>query len=70
MLNSRNANEELGARLTEILLRVKLCNILTQEDLAALCFATGIQIDFGTTETRLQRLQRMAREAAQVELRG
>lgn len=80
MINSKNANEELGAQLYEILLRVKLSGLLTLEDMKTLCYATGVQVDFGPEpESRLQRLQRMAREAEewrkqqdiqQVELRG
>ena len=68
--NSENANEELHARLYEILLHLKLTNALTQEDLRTLCYATGVQISFDKTETRLQRLQRMALEAEQAALRG
>jgi hypothetical protein len=71
MTNPFNANEELGARLYEILLRVKLSNLLTAEDMKTLCYATGVQVNTGPEpESRLQRLQRMAREAADAELRG
>ena len=70
MLNPLSANEELGMRLREILLAIKLANVLTQEDLKTLCYATGIQIDWAPTETRLQRLQRMAREAEETALRA
>ena len=70
MLNPHSANEELGARLREILLAIKFANVLTQEDLRTLCYATGIQIDWTPTETRLQRLQRMAREAEETALRA
>lgn len=70
MLNPLDANSELNARLYEILLRIKFADVLTQEDLKTLCFATGVQIDFTPAETRLQRLQRMAREAEQAAIRG
>ena len=70
MLNPNDANGELYARLYEILLRVKFADVLTQEDLRTLCYATGVQISFDKTETRLQRLQRMAREAEQAAIRG
>jgi hypothetical protein len=70
-MNPFNANEELGARLYEILLRVKLSGLLTSDDMKVLCYATGVQVATGPEpESRLQRLQRMAREAQQSELRG
>ena len=71
MLNPLDANAELNSRVYEILLRVKLSGLLTAEDMKILCYATGVQVNTGPEpETRLQRLQRMAREAEQVELRG
>jgi hypothetical protein len=71
MFNAANANEELGARLYEILLRVKLSGLLTSDDMKVLCYATGVQVNTGPEpESRLQRLQRMAREAQECELRG
>lgn len=70
MLNPRDANSELHCRLRDILLAVKFANVLTQEDLKTLCYATGVHVDFDRTETRLQRLRRMAQEAEQATLRG
>lgn len=70
MLNPRNANEELHARLSEILLGLKLRADLTDDELHCLAYACGVQIPESRHETRLQRLQRMAREAEQTELRG
>ena len=79
MLNPNNANEELGARLLDILLKIKLSGVCNEGEMATLCYATGISIDWSPRETRLERLQRMAREAEewrkqqdiqQVELRG
>lgn len=63
MLNPNDFNAELNARVYEILLRIKFANVLTQEDMKTLCYATGVSINFDGQETRLQRLQRMAREA-------
>lgn len=79
MLNPNSPNEELGARLLDILLKIKLSGICNDGEMAALCYATGVSINWSPRETRLERLQRMAREAEewrkqqdiqQVELRG
>lgn len=70
MLNPLDANAEMNARLYEILLRVKLSGLLTADDMRTLCYATGVQVNTGPeAESRLQRLQRMAREASETELR-
>ena len=74
MLNPLDANAELHARLFEVLLKVKLSGLLDQQEMAALCYATGVQIDSNAPpwrrETRLERLQRMAREAEETALRA
>ena len=71
MLNPLDAHAELNARLYEILLRVKLSGLLTSDDMKVLCYATGVQVATGPEpESRLQRLQRMAREAQETSLRG
>ena len=79
MLNPNSPNEELGARLLDILLKIKLSGICNDGEMSALCYATGVSINWSPRETRLERLQRMAREAEewrkqqdiqQVELRG
>ena len=65
MLNPSSANEELNARLLDVLLKIKLSGICNDGEMAALCYATGISIDWSPRESRLERLQRMAREAAE-----
>ena len=74
MINPHDANAELSARLFDVLLKVKLAGILDQQEMAALCYATGVQVDSQAApwkrESRLERLQRMAREAEQTALRG
>jgi hypothetical protein len=74
MLNYADANAELHARLFDVLLKVKLAGILDQQEIAALCYGCGVQIDSQAApwkrESRLERLQRMAREAEQTALRG
>ena len=57
---------ELHARVSEILLGLKLRANITDDELRDLAYACGIQIP-ANHETRLQRLQR---EAQQAELRG
>jgi hypothetical protein len=74
MLNPSDANAELNARLFDILLKAKLSGLFDQQEMAALCYGCGVQIDSQAApwkrETRLERLQRMAREAEAAELRG
>jgi hypothetical protein len=74
MLNPCDANAELHARLADVLLKIKLSGILDQQEMAALCYGCGVQIDSQAEpwrrESRLERLQRMAREAEQTALRG
>jgi hypothetical protein len=74
MFRHDNANEELHARLCDVLLKVKLAGVLDQQEMAALCYGCGVQIDSQTApwrrESRLERLQRMAREAEQASIRG
>jgi hypothetical protein len=74
MLNPLDANAELSARLFDILLKAKLSGLFDQQEMAALCYATGVQIDSQAPpwkrESRLERLQRMAREAEETSLRG
>ena len=70
MLNPLDANAELHARLFDILLKAKLSGLFDQQEMAALCYATGVQIDSTAPpwkrETRLERLQRLAREAEEL----
>lgn len=63
MFNPESANEELGARLLDILLKIKLSGICNDGEMAALCYAAGVSINWSPRESRLERLQRMAREA-------
>ena len=63
MLNSENANEELHARLYEILLKARLCGLFSNNEVRDLCFACGVSIPWPHHESNLERLQRMAREA-------
>lgn len=65
MHNHENANEELGARLLDILMKARLSGVFTDGEMRDLCFATGVQIEWSPRESRLERLQRMAREAAE-----
>lgn len=60
---------ELHARVSEILLGLKLRSDITDDELRDLAYACGIQIP-PTTETRLQRLARMQSEIEQVNLKG
>lgn len=60
---------ELHARVSEILLGLKLRSDITDDELRDLAYACGIQIPTNH-ETRLQRLARMKREAAMAEERG
>jgi len=62
-MNPYNANEELGAQVLDVLLKVR--PYLTDDEMHALCYATGVQI-----ETSAQQILRKHREAQQAELRG
>ena len=70
MLNPANANEELGARVFDILLKLRLDNALSDDELHALCYAVGVQIPVAPKETPEQKQRRHFREAAECELRG
>jgi hypothetical protein len=73
-LNPFDTGTELHARVSEILLKLKLTQALTQTEMADLAYACGIQVPPLPTEpvpeTRLQRLQRLVVEAKQAALRG
>jgi hypothetical protein len=67
MFDPANANEELGCRLHDIMLRIKFANILTDDEMHILCFASGVSVDWiKPTERELQR----RRDIEQVNLRG
>lgn len=68
MLNPHDSAAELHARVSEILLGLRLRKDITDEELRCLAHACGVQIP-DHHETRLQRLRRMAREAEQAEER-
>lgn len=65
MLNPLNAGEELGARVSEILLRIALSKLLSRDDLKTLCYAAGVSIDWIDGTPRSKTL-----EAQQTVLRG
>ncbi len=69
MLNPLDTHAELQHRVLEALLKVRLANVLDPDELHALAFAAGVQLP-SRTETRLQRLRRLAAEARESELRG
>jgi hypothetical protein len=65
MLNPFDTASELHARVSEVLLKIKLSGVLDKDEMADLAYATGVQIapDLPRAETRLQRLQRMLADA-------
>jgi hypothetical protein len=63
MLNPHNQGEELGARVTDVLLKVRLAKILTEDEMAALAYACGIAIE--PAKARVLRHLRQQLEDAQ-----
>ena len=70
MLNPLDANAELGARVLDLLLRIKFSGLLTQDELKDLCYAAGISTHHLGDETEAQKLFRQRRELREVHLRG
>lgn len=70
MLNPLDANAELGARVVDLLLRIKFSGLLTQDELKDLCYAAGISTSYLGDETAAQKLFRQRREALETALRG
>ena len=68
MINPYDANAELGARLLEILIKVR--PHVSNEEMHDLCYAIGVQIPVAPRETSAQQILRKHREAQQAELRG
>jgi hypothetical protein len=67
MLNPFDTGTELHARVSEILLKIKFARILTDNEMADLAYATGVQI---APESTLERMDRMGREAKEAGIRG
>jgi hypothetical protein len=65
MLNPFDTGTELHARISEILLKLKLAQALTGAEIADLECATGVKMakDLPRPESRLQRLKRMLADA-------
>jgi hypothetical protein len=61
MLNPHSAGEDLGCRVTDVLLKVRLSKLLTEDEMAALTFACGISIS--PRKATLNRLQQMLEDA-------
>jgi hypothetical protein len=61
MLNPYSQHEELGARVTDVLLKVRLSKLLTEDEMAALTFACGVSVS--PRRATLQRLQQMLEDA-------
>jgi hypothetical protein len=74
MDNPHNANELLGGRVYDILLKMRFCGAFSESEIKDLCHATGVSINWPKdnaehTDARLARIQRLI-EAEQAELRG
>jgi hypothetical protein len=61
MNNPANQNEDLGCRVTDVLLKVRLAKLLTEDEMAALTFACGVSVS--PRRATLHRLQQMLRDA-------
>jgi hypothetical protein len=61
MFNPHNQGEELGARVTDVLLKVRLAKILNEDEMAALTLACGVSVS--PRRATLQRLQQMLLDA-------
>jgi hypothetical protein len=62
MLNPHNANEELGSRMVELLLKARLSGVFSEDELRDMSYGMGISVEWRKQAT-LERIQSMLEDA-------